>query len=325
MSLIKKRSVIGLEIDTGEARAVELSPGTRGPGKIVYERINLPDGAVVDGNVAEPEVVAGALKQLWSSAGFKSREVVLGVANKAVLVRFATLPKVPEDKIARMIRFQAQEYLPVDLSSTVWDFAVINELDSDRGPQVEVLLVAAMREMLEVFLSTLSAAELAPLDINYSGLALLRIWPAEKKTGAIVMVDVANGVGNILVEVDGVLRLARMFFAGLQDAAVRLGCDLSEVVPLPAAEAVQPWPQDILLDWGENLADEIRSSIGYLQMQTGIMELDGILLSGRGTRVDGLAQLLQQSLGMPVKVLHEVFPEPDFAVSTGLARYELEG
>ncbi|MEW6276056.1 MAG: pilus assembly protein PilM, partial [Bacillota bacterium] len=228
---------VGLELDTDEARVAELRGNSRAPTLAAWGRIPLPEGAVSEGMVVNPEVVAGALTQLWSQAGIGTREVILGVANQGVLVRIANFPKVPADKIAQVIRYQAQDYLPVPLSSVILDHAVIGEASGEKGPLLEVLLVAARRDMLDSFLAVLTAARLKPRDIDVSSLALLRLLPAADREGTFALVDVAGGISNILLAAKGVPRLARLIPAGLRDFAGMLGCSVDEVVPASPAPA----------------------------------------------------------------------------------------
>ena len=338
----------GLELDTGEARVVELRGSARNPVLTAWGRIPLPPGAVEEGMVVQPDVVAAALNELWSRAGLGTREVILGVANQNVLVRFATFPKVPGNKVAQMIRYQAQEYLPIPISSVVLDYAVIGETPKETGPLLEVLLVAARREMLDTFLAVLAAARLKTRDIDVSSLALLQTLPAAQSTGATVLVDVAGGLSNLLVTAAGVPRLARLLPAGLQNLAGALGCTVDGLAPPPgpagaaaeqAEQAKERLSPEALAGWTENLADELRSSLNYYQAQPGAAAVDGVVLSGRGARLPGLATRLQEYLGVPVDIARplegiSVAPRmepgitaaaPDFAVCLGLARRGLEG
>lgn len=336
--LLGSGSGVGLELDTGEARVVQFQGNARNPEVSAWGRIALPDGAVEDGMVAQPEAVGEALAELWSESGITGRDVVVGVFNQSVLVRFAAFPKVPRDKLDKVIRYQAQDYLPIPLAGVVLDYAVIGETVTDAGPQVEVLLVAAQRDMLDGFLSGLEAARLSPKDIDVSSLALLRILPKGAASGTTAVVNIANGLSSIIVAAQGVPRLARLMPVGLRNAAEMLGCSLREVVPdggPPSAESVLP--ADDLLPWSTSLAGEIRSSIGYYEAQTGVA-VDRIILSGRGARLKGLSAQLQENLGAAIECLdplHGVsipdggragisYEASDYAVSIGLARRGLE-
>lgn len=329
---------VGLELDAGEARAVELRGRANAPTVAAWGRIALPAGAVIDGAVAQPETVGRALADLWVAVGIGAREVVLGVVNQDVLVRFATFPKVPRDKLPNVIRYQAHEYLPISMDTVVWDFAVIGEKPGTEPPLLEVLLVAARREMVNGFLAALSAARLTARDIDVASLALLRLLPQRaEQSGAVVLMDVANCLSTVLIVAGGVPRLARFVSVSLDKACGLLGCSPAEVVASPDSERPVVWPPEVLQSWGGSLETEIRSSVGYYQAQPGAEAVETVILSGRGARVPGLRRMLEESLGVGVTILDplkglklrgpgsEIKPAADFAVSIGLARRGLEG
>ena len=57
--------------------------------------------------------------------------VVLGVNNENVIMRYATFPKVPDDKLKSVISMQAQDFIPVPVSELGLDFVVIDETTDD--------------------------------------------------------------------------------------------------------------------------------------------------------------------------------------------------
>ncbi|MDI6907396.1 MAG: type IV pilus assembly protein PilM [Thermoanaerobacterales bacterium] len=339
MAFLKPAGVVGLELDAGEVRAVELRGGARAPVLAAWGREPLPDGAVVEGAVVRAEPVAAALERLWSAAGIAGREVVLGLANQGVIIRFATMPKVPANRLAQAVRYQAEDYLPLPLSQVVLDYAVLGEAAGENGPVLEILLVAARRDMLDAFLRVLDAARLKPRAVDAAPLALARLLPPAEREGVTVLVDVGNGLSHLLLAAGGVPRFARLIPVSLQDAARMFGRSLETIVP-PQAGAEpeggeEDWYPDTLRAWSESLAGEIRSSIGYYLAQPGSAPVARVVLSGRGARFPGLAARLQEILGLPVTRARPLdgiaVPRPrgggdiareapDFAVCVGLAR-----
>ena len=328
-----KKRLVGLDIDAGEIRGVELSGTASAPKINTWGREPLPQGAVEDGMIQQPDQVAAALAQLWSKNGFKEKNVILGVSNKDVLVRFANFQKVPEDKLGGLIRHQAQDYLPLSLASVVLDYTVIGETTGESGAMYEVILVAARREMLDVFLNTLSGARLNPADIDVSSLVLLKIMPRVQREGAVVLVDVANGQSNILIIADRVPRLARRIPVRLQDAAARMEVPVEELFSLAGLSESAP---EAYLEWIDELVSEIRASISYYQDQPNALEVEEILLSGKGARAPEVAGRIEEVLNTPVKKLQPFTgttrfnqmgngQELDYSIAFSLALRGLEG
>ncbi len=337
MKLGVANKAVGLEIDTGIARAVEAAGSVENPKLINMAGIELSAGTVEEGMVVKPRDLGDALLELWSSGEVKHRKVLLGVSNQGVLVRYATIPKVPKDKMDNVIRFQAQENLPIPLESVVMDYQVIGETTEEGKNVLEILLVAARRDMLDGFLEALSIARLEPTDIDVSTLALMRTLPAKAVDRTVAIVNVANGLSNIMVSDRGRPRLARLMPFKLKDLAEGLNCPLHEVLheyTYRTNRALETFDT-----WAESVIKETRSSINYYQNQPNASELEAIVLNGRGARLTGLVNLMEEALNLPVRVanpfaayvngnggaLGSGIEAVEYAICAGLARRGLEG
>ena len=333
-----KRS-IGLEIDTGSIRAVELVGNAASPKLANLASISLPEEAVNEGLVMQTKVVGAALKDLWNRAGFKERNVLLGVSNQGVLVRYITIPKVSPDKIRNAINFQAEEQLPLSLSSVVLDYIVLGETEGtgEAPVQLEILLVAARRDMLDIFMEALSVANLEALDIDVSSIALMHLLPQKALGMTIALVNIANGLNSILISVNGKPYLSRLGMAKINDLAKGLDCPLEDV--FSNRMFANEKSKGLLENWINKLASEVRSSINYFQDQTQLSRVEGILLSGRGALFEGISAQLESNLNLPVRVFnplkdhnpskrrlldtdHEAL---EYTISAGLAQRGLEG
>jgi type IV pilus assembly protein PilM len=332
MSPAQGRKSVGLEIDSGVIRAVELSGSAASPRLNGMASIALPPGAVEEGMIVNPDEVSGALNQLWKSGDIKHRRVLLGVSNQGVLVRYTTIPKVPKDKMDNVIRFHAQELLPIPLESVVMDYMVIGERDEEEKTQLEILLVAARLDMLNSFMSALDQASLEPVDVDVSTLALMQVLPDAAKDRTVTVVNVANGLSNILVSVNNTPKLARLVSVKIKDLAEQTGLSLENALQ----EAVR---HDYYKSWLRNLVSETRSSLTYFQNQSNSSNIEAIILNGRGARLPGIAAALEGSLGLPVKIINPLsglqnagrftagkgIEAVDYAICAGLARRGLEG
>jgi len=336
MGLLKNKAV-GLEMDALEARVVELSGNPKEPRVESIGRISLPEESVKDGTIVDPEKVGQALSELWSRLKIRKRDVVLGVSNPGVLVRTAAFAKVPKDKLDNLIRYQAQEFLPVAMETAVLDYMVIGEFEDEQGPKLEVLLVAAQRSMLDGFINALSMAHLEPLDIDVSSLAILRLLPFEDRNKAVAMVHMNNEIGNIVVAATGIPRLARMIPTSLKKNRRQTSAAMDEKF-FEHDSLNREFPEDSYLDWCEQAAGEISSSIAYFQRLDIALPIEKIILSGCGDWLDGLIHRLKESFEIPIAILKPFAnmkassnfdiissrEESDFAVSVSLALRGLE-
>lgn len=297
MFLSLKKAGVGVDLDTREVRVVELRGKPRSPELSAFGRLPLPEGAVRKGGIIDAQKVGEALSTLWDQNGISTRDVVLGISNQEILVRFANFPKIPQEKLGNLIRLQAQDFLPLPLDKVVFDYLVVGENRDEEKESLEVLLVAARRDMVDGFLSALEAARLIPQDIDVSSLALLRLIPPEDRGKTVAVLHMPYEVGSILIARDGNPRLARFIPVSLTEI---LGKEFFH----ETRESIDPitidWSEESFSYWSDMLTSELRSSIDYYQSQEEDYPVEQINLSGCGIRIEGLAERLQERFDIPV-------------------------
>jgi len=311
------RKVVGLDVGTTAVRAAELS--TR-RGEIVLERfgqIALPPGAVIDGEVVQPEVVAVALKELWKRVRYSTRQVVAGVANQRVVVRLTDLPAMPEAELRSSLRFQVQEYIPIPVDEAELDVNVLGEHDDPGGQRMmRVLLVAAHKDMVAGLVEAIDKAGLDPVGIDLTPFALLRALAPE---GAQVypeageaLVDVGARVTNIVVHEAGTPRFIRILLMGGHDVTEALSAGLSvdaeraelAKFEVGAGDMADQTAAGIVSAKLDAFAEEVRGSLDFFRAQAGALPIARVLVTGGGSRLGQLVERLGGVLNLPVEPAH---------------------
>jgi len=309
---------VGLDIGTSGVRAAELSLGKGAATLERFGQVALPAGAVRDGEVVDPGVVAGALKQLWAQAKFSSKKVVVGVANQKVVVRQVDLPWLPAKELRSSLAFQVQDFIPMPVEQAILDFHPLEEFTNDAGGRMlRVLLVAAARDMVGSAMEAVSKAGLSPSMVDLTSFAVLRSQVsggAGFGVEAEALVDVGASVTNIVVHQGGVPRFVRILLMGggdITDAvAERLGvpADQAESVKQTTGLAVvpgsaEPHPANRAIEQtGGAFVEEVRGSLDYYLAQPGAARIGRVVLSGGGSRLGGLVERLQTATRLPVEV-----------------------
>jgi type IV pilus assembly protein PilM len=140
-----------------------------------YGIVPLEPGVFREGEVADADALGVALKELFSKYKL-SRSVRLGVANQRVAVRTLRLPAIDKpEELESAIRFQAQDQIPMPLEQAVLDWEVIGHARGDEGQRfVDVVVVAARRDMLTAMMEALRKAGLRPVGIDLSAFGMIR-------------------------------------------------------------------------------------------------------------------------------------------------------
>src|SRR3954452_15055281 len=127
------RTLVGLDICRTGVRAAELVAGPRRPTLRRFASVPLPTGVVRAGIVVDGEALAEALKELWATGKFGSKEVRLGIANSGVMVRQMVLDWMPPAAFRQALRYQAQDALPIPVDDATLDYHLLEELELTEG------------------------------------------------------------------------------------------------------------------------------------------------------------------------------------------------
>nr|WP_210737015.1 type IV pilus assembly protein PilM [Cellulomonas hominis] len=310
--------VIGLDIGTSAVRAAELAltpPSKRSRSTATLTRfgsVALPPGAVRDGEVAEPEIVAGALKRLWAEQRFASKEVVIGVGNQRVVVRELDLPWMPPDQVRAALPFQVQELLPMPIDEALLDFFPTGQTDGPQGQMMHGMLVAAQRDTVRANVMAVESAGLRPLMVDLSAFALMRALVRGDYADRVVgLVEIGASTTQVVVAAHGVPRLVRTIPLGGEQVTTALAQRLS--IATPEAEAlkreaglgfVSP-PElrdagDVISSVVNGLVEAVRNTFVYYQGNNPGAGIEGVLLTGGGAHLPGLGQFLASASRLPV-------------------------
>ncbi|TML92360.1 MAG: type IV pilus assembly protein PilM [Actinobacteria bacterium] len=314
---------VGLDIGTHAVRAAEMALG-RGDQPVLnrFGQVALPLGAVSDGEVVDPPAVAAAIRRLWTEAGFKGRDVVVGVANQRVIVRQADLPAMAEEDLRSALRYQVQELIPIPVDEAILDFQIVEQfVGPEQEPMMRILLVAAQSDMVRSLLAAIDGAGLSASLVDVIPFALIRALASTElsfgETGPAneAIVCVGGGVTNVVVHERGVPRFVRMLITGGNEITEAIASelhidpdtaeDLKRRADAGSADELEARAGRITTDRLSPFVEEVRGSIDYYRAQAADGgEISRVLLTGGGSQVPGLADRLRQVLHVPVEIGH---------------------
>jgi type IV pilus assembly protein PilM len=267
------RAPVGLDLDGSFLSAVQTSSG--GIERAVS--VELAPGIIRDGEVADIAALSDALKNFFKDHQLPKR-VRLGVSNQQIVVRQLDLPKIDDDKErTAAVRFQAAEAIAMPLEEVVLDHQVIGETISPEGAaRQRVVVVAAREAMISRVIEACKGAGLKAEAIDLDAFALVR---------ALATASAPDDSARVYCHLSGITNLA-----------IALGSSCLFTRPLSTA-----WDeQDESV--ANALAEEIRLSIDFYMAQPEARWVGEVVLSGPGSRRDGLVDELSGLLQLPVQI-----------------------
>ena len=316
----RHKQVVGLKIGSSQlAAAVVVNNGS--PKLVKAARHTLPADVVAGGEVRDPEALAQEIEAFFQAADLPRRNVRLGIGSSRTGVRVFERPEVDDPKqLANAIRFRAHETLPIPIEEAMLDYHLVED---DVVPD-RVLLAVAYRELVDRFAATCSAANVELVGIDLEAFALLRavggepLAAGEREEAARVAVSIGHDRTTVAVS-DGRLceftrvldwggarvteAIARALDVDADEAErVKRSLDISGNATHETADERSTAAAEAARQEVHGLARELASSLHFYQDQPDSLGFAEIRITGGGAHLQGLAEQLEELIGISVRV-----------------------
>jgi type IV pilus assembly protein PilM len=317
--VFKKRSsqttIVGLELDPGHVAAAEVSVN----GSITVKRgavAQLRPGALRDGEVVDATELAQTLKTLFEENDLP-RHVRIGIAHQRIVVRTLDLPLLEDEKaLAAAVKVEAPDHIPMPIGEAVVDWRSLGTVETPAGPRTRVVVVAVRREMVDRLVGVAREAGLSVAGIDLSAFGMVRALGAASR-GARLYVNVA-GLTNVAVANASGCLFTRAASGGLEELAhtlsERRGLTLEHshqwmrhvglVTPLEELEGdpdLVAAVRTLLTEGVHQLADTVRNSLNFYQMQESAERVEDGVLTGPAVEIPGFTERLSEQLRLPLE------------------------
>jgi type IV pilus assembly protein PilM len=309
ISLLRRgKSSVGLDIGSGFVKVVEIDHSGAEPLVSRVAHAPLMADAIVDGEVMDPHLVADTVRSLLASLDLKPRALVTGVGGRDVIIKRIQMDRMAESDAREVIRWEAEQYVPFDMENVQLDFEILDPMGT--GLQMNVLLVAAKREVVDHKVNLLRDAGLQPSVVDVDAFALHNAFEynyPEAMQGTVALVNVGHEITNVNVLQDGSPVLTREIPFGSR----RLREDLRRMHNLSPedADAVVEGRsgrsqefRKVLDEGSSELAVGIERAVAFLSINDAEGRVGRIYLCGGASGVPGLKEIVAEHLAIPVQL-----------------------
>ncbi len=314
MFLGKKERVIGLDIGSRSIKAAEIAETKKGYVLDRFGITDIPPGLIEDGAIKDAEQVAETIRNLLKSYSIKGQQAAMSVGGYSVIVKKINVQTMSEEQLQETISFEAEQYIPFDIADVNLDFQILGENENNPN-QMNVLLVAAKKEMVNDYVNLAQMAGLHPCIIDVDAFALQNIYELNyspekgentalidigasktslnilKGDSSVFMRDVSLGCGQINQKIasliDCSIAEAEQIKFGAQSEKITSG-DLSDIV------------SSVVSDW----CTEIRRALDFFYSTYPDDQIKKIVLSGGGGNIKAFRQLLSVETSAEVTTIN---------------------
>jgi type IV pilus assembly protein PilM len=297
----------GLDIGSGFVKLVVIDHSKSEPEIVQVATSPLVPDAIVEGEIMDPALVSATVRSLIESSGLKKKDVVAAVGGHDVIIKRIQMDRMGQNDAREVIRWEAEQHVPFDMENVQLDFQILDP--SASGVQMQVLLVAAKRELIENRLALLTDAGLTPTVIDVDAFALHNAFQfshPDAKGGLVALVNVGHETTNVNLLEDGTPILVRDIPFGtrrLRESLQRergLTADQADALLLGHTNGTDM--KQMVADRVDELAVGIERAAAFIVAQSGGEGIGRVFLAGGGARIAGMAEALGDRLGVRTEV-----------------------
>jgi type IV pilus assembly protein PilM len=309
-----KTSVIGLDIGASSVKAVEIAMKSRDKGFELRSlgQAALPSEAIVQGAFLNSSAIVDAIREAIDSGRISGKDVAASVSGHSVIVKRVNLPQMSREELEDQIQWEAEQYIPFDVNEVNLDFQILDS--NEEEGQMDVLLVAAKKDLIDDYVQVISEAGLNPVAIDVAGFAIQNAYEAnyEQDPQAVVaLVNIGAQVVNINVLRNGIPAFTRDIMTGGAQyteeiqKALSVSFDEAERIKKGSAddgEQVQDViPQEVeqaMRRVSDTVIGEISRSLDFFAATSAEARITRVLLSGGGSKIAGFASAFKERTGL---------------------------
>lgn len=281
----------------------------------VYRRVTIPtpQGVINDGVLrATPEFVE-EIKKAITGSKMSAKQVVFTITSGRIASREAMIPFVKENRIPDVVKANASDYFPVDLSQYELAYNILGTVGEDKSvKQYKLLVMAAPQILLNGYYDLAKELKLELAAIDYAGNSIYQVAKDKGAHGASLVIKIDERSTLVMAIQNSVLTFTRNVPYGV-DEAIQTIIDsvrwsntdtVLDAVDTMSLNDCTVFPE--IKEALESLLGGISRVIDYYASHNTDAPVEQIYITGMGADIKGLAAMLAEDINLPVDVLRQV-------------------
>jgi type IV pilus assembly protein PilM len=314
--------LIGLDIGTRSVKIVQIDRSGKGFSLGFVGLAPLPEGAIVEKSIKNPDQVANSTKELYANSRSRIKNVSTSLAGNAVIIKQVTMALMSDSELEKLIQIEAEPYIPFDMDDVNLDFFILEETPEKPG-FMEVVLVAVKKDYLGEYVDLITSLGLVPTIVDVDPFALGVMYEfcyPDSLEEIVALVNFGAATINVNILKSGVSQftrdlplggdnmtreIMRFFNVDFQRAEnMKAGALLGNVSPL-SLETIFARHVDLYIS-------ELRKTFDFFSANVSPHPLEKIFLSGGAAATYGLISAIGREFNVPVEA---VDPFRGFAIN----------
>ncbi|MBC2419942.1 type IV pilus assembly protein PilM [Clostridium beijerinckii] len=313
----KKRRVVAFDIGSSMIKIVEGMYYKKE--LVIYKYISIPTpkDAIIDGEIRKPEELHGKLSQVLKQGGIKAKDAICTTNSTLIINREILIPKVEAEEMDTVVRYEIQQYLPINLEDYILQVTILGEEEVNESARLNVRVIAYPEKIARGYYNLLQKLNLKPyvLDVNYNAVNKFINYTGinsefeHKSKEAVAVIDIGASFIDVNIYKDGQLDFTRIIKDG--------GNNIDEILleKIGVSNEVTSFKQKNL-----NLSDELESIniqvkyvvdewmdkiekiIQFYKNRNMGNEVNKIIIFGGSSKIRGMGEYMTEKLGIKTKI-----------------------
>ncbi|OVE70870.1 pilus assembly protein PilM [Clostridium diolis] len=313
----KKRKVIAFDMGSSMIKIVE---GMYYKDELTIDKyitLKTPKDAIVDGEIKKSEELFLKLEQVMKENGIKAKYAICTNNSTLIINREILIPKVEEEEMDTVVRYEIQQYLPINLEDYILQVTILDEEETNLSKKINVRVIAYPDKIARGYYNLITKLNLKPyaLDVNYNAInkfinCIDRNNEYEyNPKDSVAFIDMGASFIDVNIYKNGNLDFTRIIKAGGNDLDEMLvernlvssdKVDNFKVRNIDLEEPFEPvniYVRETIDDWIE----KIEKIIQFYKNKNMGDEVSSIIIFGGSSKLKGIDEYMTTKLGIKTK------------------------
>lgn len=301
------KKVIGIDLGSSSIKIIELEATSGGFSLVSFGVIPTPTDAISNGQINDPSLLANAIQGILKETKTKTKSSVTGMWGTSIIIKKISIPRVDSKVLNDTIRFEAEQYIPFEISSVALTHVVLNS--NNATDNMDVLIIAAKSDQLVQYVETISLCQLKCSVVDANSIALANCFEINYgilRGETVALMNFGAEVTNFVVLHNGELIFCRDIGVGSNNISTEISRALNitvneaesfKISALVGAE-VPDEVHSIISAETERIVEEIKNSFDFFSASNLGIGISKVFFSGGGSHQSNLIQQVAIALGI---------------------------
>jgi type IV pilus assembly protein PilM len=305
------KNCIGLDLGSSAVKLTQVKKGRGGTFQLLNFGIEpVPPDTIVDGAILNHSGVVEAVRALFDRLKIKQKEVALAISGNALIIKKIFVPAMTPEELEEQVPWEAEHHIPFNKNDVEIDYQALGGRNA--AGQMELLLVAAKKEVVNDYAQVAREASLHPVVVDVAAFAVQNGFEAAygATDEVVALINVGASLSTINILAGGTSAFTRDVTTGgnafTDDIKRYMGVSGDEAEALKVAFSDGDASQDvgrILVNTANGIAGEFQKSIDFFLSSHPDTSISRVYLGGGSARVPPLSQAIEARARVAVEIM----------------------